>query len=294
MARRWRRLGEILYEEGLVEKWALVNAINTSIRSDKRLGEILLERGQLNEEALTKCIVQQYSSEYADLDTISISPEALKLIPKQIIKELCIIPFDFSEGTLKLIISDPTDQQMMNTLRFCMNTEMECYLASPTKIREYLNKVFKLDEISEKLSSDPAVPDKHPQCDHQDSKTSDHKDQNTEEVENQAKVQFLGHFIKRMIPFRLIYRVVAILVLPRSKKCRSCWTKNSIPTNYPEKYLPCKKCGRLIKVQPSALRLLLWTAILLIGLTAVFYGNSWQTLWNDSRWLENLVGKFSF
>ena len=276
MARRWRRLGEILYEEGLVGKWALVNAINTSMRSDKRLGEILLERDQIDEEALTKCIALQCDLEYVDLDKIPISPEALRLIPKEIIKELCIVPFDLSEHTLKLIISDPTDQEMMNILRFCLNTDMEYFLACPTKILAYLNEEFKIDEISGKLASDTNVPHDPAQCDHQETETSDHKDLNTEEVTRQVETRSLGHFFKRLNPFRIIYRVVAFLALPRVMKCKSCWTKNSIPTNYSEGCLPCTKCGRLVRVQPSALRLLLWTVILLIGLAAIFYGDSWQ------------------
>jgi hypothetical protein len=236
MARRWRRLGEILHEEGLVEKWALVNAINTSKRSNRRLGEILLERGQIDAEALTKCIAKQYDLDCVDLDKTSISPEALRLIPKEIIKELNIIPFDLSEGILKVIISDPTDQEMMDTLRFCLSAELECSLACPTKIRAYLNERFNSDEISGQPASDPDIPRDHLQCDLQGTETSDHKNPNTEEVERQTKDRSLRHFFKRMNPFRIIYHVVTFLALPRSKKCRSCWTKNNIPTDYSERY----------------------------------------------------------
>ena len=109
MARRRRRLGKILHKAGLVERWDLVNAINTSMRSDKWLGEILVERGQIDEETLAK---------------------------------------------------------------------------------------------------------------------------------------FISHF----------------------KKCKSCWIKNRIPTDYSGHYFSCERCGSLIQIQPSVLALILWSVILLTAL----------------------------
>ncbi len=40
-----------------------------------------------------------------------------------------------NNGKLKLIISDPSDFDTMDAIRLRLNTELECYLANPTKIR---------------------------------------------------------------------------------------------------------------------------------------------------------------
>ena len=138
MAQKRRKLGEIIYKAGLVEKQALINAIKASKSNNKRVGEVLLEQGLIDEENLTKCIAKQFGMEYINPATASISPEAAKALPDEIVKRHNVIPMDMSNGRLKLIISDPSDLEMMDAIRFRLNTEPECYLASPTKIREYL------------------------------------------------------------------------------------------------------------------------------------------------------------
>jgi len=142
MAQKRRKLGEIIYKAGLVEKQALINAIKASKSNNKRVGELLLEQGLIDEENLTKCIAKQFGMEYINPATASISPEAAKALPDEIVKRHNVIPMDMSNGRLKLIISDPSDLEMMDAIRFRLNAEPECFLASPTKIREYLEDSF--------------------------------------------------------------------------------------------------------------------------------------------------------
>jgi len=142
MAKQRRKLGEILYKAGLVEKEALIKAIKSSKANNRRLGEILLELGLIDEETLTKAIAKQFELEYINLDKASISPEAAQHIPEDLIKKHNIIPMEMNNGRLKLIIGDPLDLEMMDAIRFRLNTDPECYLASPTKIRSYIEDSF--------------------------------------------------------------------------------------------------------------------------------------------------------
>jgi type IV pilus assembly protein PilB len=142
MAKKRRHLGEILYKAGLVKKEALIEAIKASKSNHKRLGEILLGKGLIDEENLTKAIANQFGLEYIDPDKAPISLDAANALPEELIKKHNIIPMDMSNGRLKLIISDPTDLEMMDAIRFRLNTDPECYLASPTKIRSYLDGSF--------------------------------------------------------------------------------------------------------------------------------------------------------
>jgi len=142
MAKQRKHLGEIIYKAGLVEKQALIKAIKASKTNNKRLGEILVEQGLISEDALAKCIAKQFGLEYIDLDTASISPDAEKLIPEELVKKHNVIPMEMNNGRLKLIISDPTDLEMMDAIRFRLNTDPQCYVTSLTKIRNYLEDSF--------------------------------------------------------------------------------------------------------------------------------------------------------
>jgi type IV pilus assembly protein PilB len=138
MAEKRRHLGEILYKAGLVEKQALLNAIKTSKTSNKRLGQVLIETGLIDEETLTKAIAKQFGLEYVNLDKVTIPPDVIKLVPEDLIKRHNILPMGMNNGRLRLIISDPLNLEMMDTIRFRLNKELDYCLANPTKIKSYI------------------------------------------------------------------------------------------------------------------------------------------------------------
>jgi len=142
MAKQRRKLGEILYKAGLVERQALINAIKASKSNNKRLGQILLEQGLIDEETLTKAIAKQFGLEYINLDTTPIPSDATKFVPQELIRRHNVLPLGMNNGKLRVIISDPLDLETMDAIRFRLNTELECCLASPAKIRSYIQSSF--------------------------------------------------------------------------------------------------------------------------------------------------------
>ena len=145
MAKRRRHLGEILYKAGLVKKQPLIDAIKASKANNKRLGQILLEQGLVDEETLTKAIAKQFELEYVNLDKITIPPEVMKLVPDDLIKRHNVLPLGMNNGRIRLIISDPLNLDTMDMIRLRLNKDLECCLASPSKIRSYIQDV--LEEV---------------------------------------------------------------------------------------------------------------------------------------------------
>jgi len=133
-----RHLGEILFKAGLVEKQVLIDSIKTAQASRKRLGQVLLEKGLIDEDTLTKAIAKQFGLKYVNLDSTPISPEVLKLIPEDLIKKHNVLPLGVDNGRLRLVITDPMDLDAMDSVRFRTNKELECYMASPSKIRRFV------------------------------------------------------------------------------------------------------------------------------------------------------------
>jgi type IV pilus assembly protein PilB len=140
MTKQRMHLGEILFKAGLVEKQALINAIKTAKTSNKRLGQVLIDLGLINEDVLAKAIAKQFGLKYVDIESVPIPPDATKIIPEDLIKRHNILPLSVANGRLKLIISDPLDLDMMDSVRLRLNKELECYVASPKKIRTYIEE----------------------------------------------------------------------------------------------------------------------------------------------------------
>jgi type IV pilus assembly protein PilB len=133
-----RHLGEILFKAGLVEKQALIDAIKAGQASRKRLGQVLLEKGLIDEETLAKAIAKQFDMKYISLDTTPVTADAMKLIPEDLIKKYNILPLGVDNGRLKLVITDPMDLDAMDAVRFRTNTDLECYVASPSRVRSFI------------------------------------------------------------------------------------------------------------------------------------------------------------
>jgi len=142
MAKSRRHLGEILYKAGLVKKQALIDAIKTSKAKKRRLGEVLVELGLIDEDTLAKAIAKQFGLKYINLDKTDIPPNAIDLIPEDIIKKHNVLPLGMNNGKLRVIISDPMDLDSMDAIRFRLNAELECYLANPVKIRSYIQNSY--------------------------------------------------------------------------------------------------------------------------------------------------------
>lgn len=149
MAKKRRRLGEILYKAGAVKKEALIEAIKVSKSKNRRLGEVLLEQGLLDEKTLAKAVARQFGLKYANLESTQISPEAKELVPEDIVKKHNVLPLGKENGRLKLAISDPMNLDALDAVRFRLNTELECYVASESAIRERIEQLYEKEEQQE-------------------------------------------------------------------------------------------------------------------------------------------------
>ena len=135
MAKKRKKLGEILYRSGIVDKPTLIKAMRKAKSRNKRLGETLVDMGILSEDIVTKAIAKQFGLQYIDLDEADISQATLDLIPEELVRKHFVLPLEKEDGILKLIISDPLDLDLLDLLRFRLNTELECCLASPSVTR---------------------------------------------------------------------------------------------------------------------------------------------------------------
>ena len=154
MARKRRKLGEILYRMRLVDEQNLRKALKKSRADNKRLGETLVSMGVVTEDDVTEAIAKQFGMEYVNLDEVQISQSTLKLIPEELMRKHFVLPMGMDNGRMKVIISDPMDLDLLDLLRFRLNTELECCLASPSKIRTHI--LHTMDEVRSSIDATAA------------------------------------------------------------------------------------------------------------------------------------------
>jgi type IV pilus assembly protein PilB len=154
MAKSRRHLGEILYAKGWVDKPNLIKALKKAKETNRRLGETLVEMGLATEDQIMQALARQFGMNYVDLDEVSLPSDIRSLIPEDIIKKYRVLPLGKENGRLKIIIPDPMNLELLDLLRFRLSSDLECYLASPTKIDAYINR--KMDEVRSSIDATAA------------------------------------------------------------------------------------------------------------------------------------------
>jgi type IV pilus assembly protein PilB len=145
MARRRRRLGEILVEWGVVTPAGVEEGLEHGREEGIRIGEALVALGIVDEEDVTKALASQYDMEYIDLERNVVVPTETDIIPEDIIRRHLVLPMGREDGRLKVIITDPLDLETLDMLRFRLNCELSPCLASKSKLRGYIDEFVRSD-----------------------------------------------------------------------------------------------------------------------------------------------------
>src|SRR5579862_2022233 len=142
MARQQKRLGELLMEWGAVTPKDITRALEHAKKQNLRIGEALIDLKLVNDTAVYKALAQQHNMEYVDLDKSSIAPNTITSVPDDLMRKYLIIPLGKENGKLRIAVHDPLDLEMLDILRFRMNTEIRTVLAPRSRIKAILDDLF--------------------------------------------------------------------------------------------------------------------------------------------------------
>ena len=159
MAKKRQKLGEILQDWKMVSRADADRAAEFGLNNGKRIGECLQELELVSEEDVTKALASQHGMEYVDLSKNLIQPDALSLVPEELIKRNMILPISNTNGRLKIVIHDPLDLDTIDLVRFRVGVkDIEPVIAPKSRIRAYIDKYLEgpeksLDELSQSLDA---------------------------------------------------------------------------------------------------------------------------------------------
>jgi type IV pilus assembly protein PilB len=153
MARRRKKIGEILVDWKIITPKALDDALAYALKERKRIGEALVELEFCTEEDVTKALATQFDMPYIDLDKTQSVTQNLHLIDEKIMKAHKVLPLGEENGRLKIIIGDPLDLETLDLLRFRLNPNLEVSLAPPGKIKKFMDQFLAGDYKRQMQSS---------------------------------------------------------------------------------------------------------------------------------------------
>src|SRR5947209_2696820 len=142
MAKQQKKLGEILVEWKFLNPKEIDKALEHAKSKGLRMGESLIDLKLCNENQVTKALAVQHGMEYIDLDKSSVPPNAVGLVPDDIMRKHLLLPLGMENGKLRVAIHDPLDLELLDILRFRLGKELKPVLAAKGRIKGYLDELF--------------------------------------------------------------------------------------------------------------------------------------------------------
>ena len=150
MARKQKKLGEILSRWGVVPANSLADALEYATNHGKRIGEALVELELCSEDDVYKALATQFDMPFVDLTQDVVTKSALDLVPHDLIRRHMVLPIAKEGNRIRVVITDPLDLDTIDMLRFRLNAEIETALAPLSKVKHFIDNF--VDPMSDELS----------------------------------------------------------------------------------------------------------------------------------------------
>ena len=146
-----RRLGEIL----IARQWATPGQVDTAAsHGDGRLGERLLGENRITAEQLAEALAEQFSLPFVALNGHVVPSELFDLIPAAYAYQHGIVPYRRDGGALEVVIADPFDHAMLESLERLSGMPVKLLLSSPLAIAAVLKRSEGTAEVLKDVSED--------------------------------------------------------------------------------------------------------------------------------------------
>jgi type II secretory ATPase GspE/PulE/Tfp pilus assembly ATPase PilB-like protein len=143
-----RKLGEVLVEMGLVAEDKIEQALAEQRGQRRRpLGEILVEMGLVDALTLRSVLAQKMGIPWVDLRKFTFDSKALKLLPRDLMMKLKVVPLYLSEGTLAVAMENPMDFRVIDAVRFSCGQRVAPVLATGEDINYALSNKLRDDPV---------------------------------------------------------------------------------------------------------------------------------------------------
>ena len=111
--------------------------------------ETAIRRSLIAEDALLTALSSRFRMRIANLT--SVTQAARELVPEQLARKYRILPLAITDSVLDIATADPHDLDCERTLAFATGRTVRMQLASPLRIADRLEEVYRLDNAVDKL-----------------------------------------------------------------------------------------------------------------------------------------------
>ena len=157
-----KELGEYLVEAGIIDQKALFKALEMQKVQKKRIGQILINMGVADDEEIAKALARQLNIPFLRLGEVKIEPEAIALIPPEMVENYLLIPIRKTDQGLLVAMglasmANPSETYALEDLRFITGMPIQIAVASQKDILEEIERYYPKPGIESELDSEPRI-----------------------------------------------------------------------------------------------------------------------------------------
>ncbi len=145
---KYRRMGDLLIDIGLISQRQLETALEAQKESRKRLGETLIAEGFITETQLIEALEMQLGIEFVDLGNFMIDSAMSHTVPKSIAKKYGVVPVRKDRDNLYLAMSDPLNFKAIEEARAATRQRIVPMIATVEGIDRAIQTLYGSEGVS--------------------------------------------------------------------------------------------------------------------------------------------------
>ena len=148
MARDTEYILKLIEEHGMATAQDIFAAREAALNSDDIIDpvDVLLKQGKIQENELLSMLAQQYGWEFVDLNDFDIDPSVIESLSVDIAQHYGVFPVMKHDDVITVAMSDPTDMEKLDTLRYLLGTDVDAVIAPDAQIQKMIAKYYHEDE----------------------------------------------------------------------------------------------------------------------------------------------------
>ncbi len=119
-----------------------------------RLGEVLMKDGVLSEEHLAQALAQQFRVAYQPLERHRFNPADFHWISVESMYRYPFVPYEESEGSLTIVVSDPTNIRALDELELLLKRRLRLMVSTRSAILDVLKRSESSSQVLKKVGAD--------------------------------------------------------------------------------------------------------------------------------------------
>lgn len=140
------RLGELLLEIGLVDRFTLDEARQIQKRTGHRLGRVLVENHLVEEERYVRALSAALKLESVSLATMKVHDRVLSRVPARIARQAGLLPIAIKRANqidyLYVVMSDPLDAETVAEIQRLTGCQLSLLVAPPTQLEGSIERYY--------------------------------------------------------------------------------------------------------------------------------------------------------